>query len=116
MWRVNIEPDACHVEDTLSILLGKWKPIILLQIMKHQTVRFSELQQYIPNISQKMLSKHLKELEEEEIIKRVVYPQVPPKVEYSITEYGNTLSSLLHAMHEWGEAHRMRKLMVNKNS
>jgi len=105
----NIEPDLCRVEDALSILVGKWKPIILLHLMKEGTQRFSELKRNVPGITQKMLTKQLRELEAEDIIQRVVYPEVPPKVEYSITEYGRSLEPILEAMHEWGTNHVMHK-------
>ena len=88
---MNLEPDLCRVEDALSILVGKWKPIILSHLLKNGTQRFSELKRRMPEITQKMLTNQLRELENEDIIQRVVYPQVPPKVEYSITEYGRSL-------------------------
>ncbi len=106
---MNIEPELCRVEDTLDVLVGKWKPIILLYLLKNGTMRFNELKKSIPDITQKMLTKQLRELEEEEIINRVVYPQVPPKVEYSITEYGKELEPILHAMHEWSNRHIQQK-------
>lgn len=106
---MKIEPELCRVEDTLDIIVGKWKPIILLHLMKNDTMRFSELKRAIPNITQKMLTKHLRELEDEDIVERVVYPQVPPKVEYSITEYGKSLEQILNAMHEWGTRHTLHK-------
>lgn len=107
---MNIEPDMCKVEDALGILVGKWKPIILLHLLKEGTQRFSQLKHRLPGITQKMLTKQLRELEGEGIVERVVYPQVPPKVEYSITEYGRTLQPILEAMHEWGVKHQSYKL------
>lgn len=101
----NFEPNECLVDEALEIIVGKWKPIILLNLFKHGTMRFSEIKRKIPNITQKVLTKNLRELEQELIINRVVYPQVPPKVEYSITEYGQDLEPILHAMHEWGTKH-----------
>ncbi|QQK81763.1 helix-turn-helix transcriptional regulator [Salicibibacter cibi] len=106
---MNIDPKQCHVEEALEIVVGKWKPIILLNLLKYGTLRFNELKRSVPNITQKMLTKHLRELEEEDIITRMVYPQVPPKVEYSITEYGRSLEPILEAMHEWGTKHQNRK-------
>lgn len=103
-------PEECRVEDALGILVGKWKPIILLQLLQEGTKRFSELKRSLPGITQKMLTKQLRELEEEDIVARVVYPQVPPKVEYSITEYGKSLEPILEAMHEWGTRHELHKL------
>jgi DNA-binding HxlR family transcriptional regulator len=106
---MKIEPELCRVEDALGILVGKWKPIILLHLLQKGTTRFSELKRSVPGITQKMLTKQLRELEDEDIIERVVYPQVPPKVEYSITEYGKSLEPILEAMHEWGTAHTLHK-------
>ncbi|GIN71837.1 transcriptional regulator [Bacillus sp. J14TS2] len=102
-------PEECRVEDALSILVGKWKPIILLHLLQEGTKRFSELKRSMPGITQKMLTKQLRELEEEDIVERVVYPQVPPKVEYSVTEYGKGLEPILEAMHEWGTKHTQHK-------
>ncbi|TLS36042.1 winged helix-turn-helix transcriptional regulator [Pseudalkalibacillus caeni] len=99
------EPQLCKVEDTLNILTGKWKPIILFHLLVNGTQRFSELKRAIPGVTRKMLTTHLRELEEQDIVLREVYPQVPPKVEYSITEYGRTIEPILDAMHEWGAKH-----------
>ncbi|MFB3165507.1 winged helix-turn-helix transcriptional regulator [Neobacillus sp. 179-J 1A1 HS] len=103
------EPELCRVDDALGILVGKWKPIILLHLLKNGTQRFSELKRSVPGITQKMLTNQLRELEDEDIIHRVVYPQVPPKVEYSITEYGRSLEPILEAMHQWGTNHTLHK-------
>ncbi|GGK04564.1 transcriptional regulator [Lentibacillus kapialis] len=102
-------PELCRVEDALGILVGKWKPVILLHLLQEGTMRFNELKRSMPEITQKMLTKQLRELEEEDIIERVVYAQVPPKVEYSITEYGTSLEPILEAMHEWGTKHTLHK-------
>ncbi|XKE95466.1 helix-turn-helix transcriptional regulator [Metaplanococcus flavidus] len=104
------KPDNCRVEDALGILVGKWKPVILLYLLQEGTKRFSELKRNMPAITQKMLTKQLRELEDEDIIARVVYPQVPPKVEYSMTEYGRSLEPILEAMHEWGAKHTEHKM------
>lgn len=100
--------ELCKVEDALGILVGKWKPIILLHLLQSGTNRFSELKRHFPRITKK-LTQQLRELEVEDIITRKVYPQVPPKVEYSITEYGKTLEPILEAMHEWGTKHTLHK-------
>ncbi|SIS44963.1 winged helix-turn-helix transcriptional regulator [Salimicrobium flavidum] len=105
----HIKPDQCQIQEALGTLVGKWKPIILLYLMKEGTQRFSELKREIPEITQKMLTKQLRELEAEGIVAREVYPEVPPKVEYSITEYGRDLQPILEAMHEWGEKHAQYK-------
>ncbi|UOQ49390.1 helix-turn-helix transcriptional regulator [Gracilibacillus caseinilyticus] len=103
------ETNACKIEDALSILVGKWKPIILLHLLNHGTQRFNELRRQMPGITQKMLTKQLRELEAEDIVERVVYAEVPPKVEYSITDYGKSLQPILEAMHEWGVNHTRHK-------
>ncbi|TVX89649.1 winged helix-turn-helix transcriptional regulator [Paenibacillus agilis] len=104
------DPDLCKVENTLHILIGKWKPLIIMHLMFGGTKRFSDLQRALAGITTKTLTTQLRELEEQEIILRVVYPVVPPRVEYSITEYGMTLQPVLHLMHEWGNAHLERQL------
>ena len=106
---MELEPDLCNVEEALDILVGKWKPIILLHLLKESPLRFSELTKKIPGITQKMLTKQLRELEKEDIVHRTVYPVVPPKVENSITQYGESLSPILNAMHEWGTHHTSRQ-------
>lgn len=90
------------VEATLDVIGGKWKPIILCHL-GNGPQRTSELRRNIPNITQKMLTQQLRELEHDQIIDRRVYKQVPPKVEYSLTTVGKTLRELLVSMSLWGE-------------
>ena len=101
------KPESCRngVEASLDIIVGKWKPIILLHLLHGGTKRFGELKRLLPDITQKMLTTQLRELEEQDIIARKVYAEVPPKVEYSVTEYGQSLHGILQRMHEWGVAH-----------
>jgi len=94
----------CPVTAAISIIGGKWKPIILW-ILFQGTRRFGELKRMIPKITQKMLTQQLRELERDGIVHRKVYPVVPPKVEYSLTERGRTLDPVLQAMAEWGNTH-----------
>ncbi len=101
--------EICHVDVALDMIVGKWKPHILQHLLSKGTLRFNELRRLIPNITQRMLTLQLRELEEHTIIERVVYPVVPPKVEYSMTEYGKSLEPILKAMHEWGTAHVLRQ-------
>ncbi|MEK3886436.1 winged helix-turn-helix transcriptional regulator [Bacillus sp. FSL K6-3431] len=114
---MEIKPELCNVNEALGILVGKWKPIILLHLLTEGTLRFSELKRLMPDITQKMLTKQLRELEDEDIVNRVIYPQIPPKVEYSISEYGRSLQPVLDMMHKWGTAHtvHMQKKSDNKN-
>ncbi len=84
----------CKFGTALDILTGKWKSLILLRLLSNGTMRFSELQKAIPDIS-KNVTQQLKELEYHDIVHREVYPQIPPKVEYSITEYGQLMKPVL---------------------
>lgn len=101
----NIHDNKRGIETALEIFVGKWKPVILHHIYSKEVVRFSELQRLIPDITKKMLTAQLRELEYHDIIHREVYPQVPPKVEYSITDYGKELIPILMPMKEWGKKH-----------
>ncbi|GGC91748.1 winged helix-turn-helix transcriptional regulator [Enterococcus wangshanyuanii] len=92
------------VEVTVDVIGGKWKPIILCNL-RHQVMRTSELLRAIPKISQKMLTQQLRELEQDNIIDRKVYNQIPPKVEYSLSEYGESLGEILDLLCSWGEKH-----------
>ncbi|MEI6290384.1 MAG: helix-turn-helix domain-containing protein [Chloroflexota bacterium] len=91
----------CPVTATVSVIGGKWKPIILW-ILFQEKRRFSELKRNIPTITQKMLTQQLRDLERDGIVHREVYPVVPPQVEYSLTEKGSTLTPILLAMEKWG--------------
>lgn len=90
------------VEATMEIIGGKWKAIILCHL-RHDTMRTSELRRAIPQITQKMLTQQLRELEDDGIVYRHVYDQVPPKVEYSLTERGESLNKILNQLCSWGE-------------
>ena len=92
------------VQATLSVLGGKWKILILWHLKDH-TRRFGELKRLMPEITEKMLIQQLRELETDGIVARMVYTEVPPKVEYSVTNYGRSLEPVLHALCDWGEAH-----------
>lgn len=94
----------CAVEATLSVLGGKYKPIILYHIIAGP-LRFSQLQKIIPQATAKMLTQQLRELEKDGIINRAVFPVVPPRTEYSLTEYGRTLIPILTSLCEWGNTH-----------
>lgn len=94
---------VCEMEVTLSVISGKWKPLILYFLGETGTKRFGEIKNFIQNISHKSLSHQLRELEEDALIQREVYPEVPPRVEYSITEKGETLLPILDEMCQWGK-------------
>ncbi len=92
---------------TMSLIQGKYKMIILYTLMEFEVVRFNEMKRYIGEISYKTLSATLKELEADGLVHREEYPQIPPKVEYSLTERGKTLIPILDAMCEWGDKNRL---------
>ena len=91
---------------TMSLIQGKYKMFILYALMGFGTVRFNELKKYIGTISYKTLSVTLKELEADNLVHREEYPQIPPKVEYSLTERGTSLIPILDGLYDWGENHR----------
>jgi DNA-binding HxlR family transcriptional regulator len=92
------------VEATLELIGGKWKGVILYHLLE-RTYRFGELKKVMPGITQRMLTKQLRELETDGIIHRKVYAQVPPKVEYSLTECGKSLKGIIMMMRDWGRTH-----------
>lgn len=96
---------ACTFEITMDLIGSKWKPLILWHIGNHQVLRFSELKKLMPNITPKMLTQQLRDLETDDIINRKVYPVVPPKVEYTLTDCGNKLMPILSCMCQWGRAY-----------
>ncbi|MFI2855913.1 winged helix-turn-helix transcriptional regulator [Paenibacillus sp. JSM ZJ436] len=101
--RINLKEINCHKELTLAVIGGKWKLIILWHLGLEGVKRFGELDRLIPNITQKMLTNQLRELEEDQLVQRVVYPEVPPRVEYSLTPYGQSLMPILNLMYDWGK-------------
>ena len=92
---------------TLSLITGKYKPIILYCLMEYEPVRFNEMQRYLGRIADKTLSQHLKELERDGLIHREMYPEVPPKVEYTLTERGHSLMKVLDQLCDWGNENRL---------
>ena len=92
---------GCPVEATLEVIGGKWKGVIVFHLLGG-TKRFNELRRLVPEVTQRMLTRQLRELENDRIVLRVVYAEVPPKVEYSLTEYGKTLAPVLAIMQKWG--------------
>jgi DNA-binding HxlR family transcriptional regulator len=99
------ETDVCPVEYTLEVIGGKWKCVILWHVRK-RVRRFNELRRLLPEATQKVLTSQLRQLERDGLISRTVYAEIPPRVEYSITEYGASLSPILELMCHWGLQHR----------
>jgi len=113
--RPDVTPDyaAEGVEAALTILEGRWKMIIIFQLFAKDILRFSELERAIPAVSQKMLIQQLRELEKDGIVQRTVYPEVPPKVEYQLTDLGQELCPALDALLKWAEL-RDKSLKASK--
>jgi len=93
---------------TLSLIAGKYKPIILYCLMEYEPVRFNEMQRYLGRIADKTLSMSLKELERDGLVSRKMYPEIPPKVEYTLTERGHSLVRVLDPLCTWGMENRPR--------
>jgi DNA-binding HxlR family transcriptional regulator len=101
---VDIQRASCPVERTLEVIGGRWKVLILRELFQGIR-RFGQLHRALHGITQKMLTQQLREMEEDGIIHREVYLQVPPKVEYSLTPLGESLKPIIDSMHEWGVRH-----------
>lgn len=101
MYTKNGKTYHCPVEAALDVIGGKWKPLILWALGDN-VLRFNELQKGLPGVNTKMLTKQLRELEQDGVITRTVYPEVPPRVEYAITDFGRTLIPILQALCNWG--------------
>ena len=100
-------PDVpCPVVHALNLLGGKWKVVVLSQLVGKGTLRFGELEQAIGGISPKMLTKVLRELEAEQLLTRQLFAAVPPRVEYAVTPLGSTLAQLIGEIHAWGRYHQ----------
>ena len=109
MARTTIEEakfDDTGYSYTLSLISGKYKPVILYCLMEYEPVRFNQMQRYLGRVSDKTLSQNLKELERDGLIRRKMYPEVPPRVEYSLTERGSSLVHVLDRLCDWGIEHR----------
>ena len=102
------ELPACPVETTLTLISNKWKVLILRDLMPG-TKRFGELKKSIGSVSQKVLTAQLREMERSGLLTRTVYPEVPPRVEYTLTDLGYSLKPILDAMRNWGEAYKAQK-------
>ena len=103
---------GCAVEATTDIIGGKWKAVILYYLFKGPK-RFNELRRFLPEVTQRMLTRQLRELEQDGIVHREIYKEVPPRVEYSLTEFGTSLGPILVQMLDWGEQY-MEQIQVRK--
>lgn len=101
------ELPACPVETTLTMISDKWKVLILRDLLTG-TKRFGELKKSLTGVSQKVLTSHLREMEENGLVERKAYPEVPPRVEYSLTPLGRSLQPIMDAMRVWGEQYKQQ--------
>lgn len=104
---------SCSVEATLDVIGGKWKGVILFYLLDGKR-RFGELRRLLPEVTQRMLTLQLRELEEAGIVHREVYREVPPRVEYSLTPFGKTLEPILLLMRAWGDDYMARLLVLRR--
>ena len=103
------ELPACPVETTLMLISDKWKVLILRDLLSG-TKRFGELKKSVGNVSQKVLTAQLRQMEDSGLLTRTVYPEVPPRVEYTLTELGYSLKPILDAMWDWGTHYKAQNL------
>ena len=95
-------PYICGIDAAMDVVAGKWKSLILWELHNHGTRRFGELKRGLPGVSEKMLIQHLREMEADDLIHREVYREVPPRVEYTLTEHGTSLNAALGPLSAWG--------------
>ena len=100
---------GCDVEATLSVIGGRWKPVLICHLLEGPK-RFGELNRLIPNATERMITLQLRELEADGVVSRAVFAEVPPRVEYDLTEFGKSLDPILVAMREWGSTFKARRL------
>lgn len=103
------DENSCPVTATMKVLGGKWKPILINAIYLTAPARFGELKRSVKGITQSMLTAQLRELEDDGIISRKIYAEIPPRVEYTLTEFGLTLSPIIQSMGEWGKEYKLNK-------
>jgi len=101
--KVSCSNYRCEIEITLELISGKWKALILWNLGNHEIIRFNEFRRIIPEITQKMLTQQLRSLEENRLVNRKIYNQIPPMVEYSLSEEGRELMPILEQMDKWGK-------------
>jgi DNA-binding HxlR family transcriptional regulator len=106
------DENSCPVTATMKVLGGKWKPILINAIYLTAPARFGELKRSVKGITQSMLTQQLRELEDDGLISRKIYAEIPPRVEYTLTEFGLTLSPIMQSMAKWGEEFRIKKSKV----
>jgi len=104
--KIIFDENTCPVTATMKVLGGKWKTILINAIYLTSPARFGELKRSVVGITQSMLTSQLRELEDDGIITRKIYAEIPPRVEYTLTEFGLTLSPIIQSMADWGKEYR----------
>lgn len=112
MAKCEIDKIQCPIDYTLSIVGGKWNWLIIYELSQYKVLRYGELKKILTNITHKMLSQQLKSLEAEGLVNRTEYHQIPPKVEYSLTDKAKTLVPILDLMYEWARQTRLVKRFI----
>ncbi len=107
------DEESCPVTATMQVLGGKWKVILINAIYHTSPARFGELKRSVVGITQSMLTQQLRELEDDGLISRKIYAEIPPRVEYTLTEFGLTLAPIMQSMAKWGEEYRIKKQKVS---
>ncbi|MEU4740162.1 helix-turn-helix domain-containing protein [Actinosynnema sp. NPDC023658] len=106
-------PYFCGIDAAMDVVSGKWKSLVLWELHHHGVRRFAQLRRGLPGVSEKVLVQQLREMEEDGLVRREVFPEVPPRVEYSLTEHGVSLNEALSALGAWG-TERMRRIGAEK--
>jgi DNA-binding HxlR family transcriptional regulator len=112
---MTMTPEDCPVRATVAVIGGKWKPLIL-HYLKHKTMRFNEFRRVLPGAKHKVLSQQLRDLERAGIVTRKVYPEVPPRVEYSLSANGQSLRPVLAVMAAWGTKYQEQRAILPKGT
>lgn len=107
--KIIFDEKSCPVTATMHVIGGKWKAILINAIYQTSPARFGELKRSVAGITQSMLTSQLRELEDDGIINRKIYAEIPPKVEYTLTEFGLTLSPIIQSMGEWGVKYKLNQ-------
>ncbi|MBY3165702.1 helix-turn-helix transcriptional regulator [Rhizobium laguerreae] len=102
--RLDCSP-GCTVEAVLNLIDGKWKGVVLFHLLEEEVLRFNELRRRLPNVTQRMLTSQLRELEADNLINRKIYPEIPPKVEYRLSQRGQSLEPVIRSLKAWGDVH-----------
>ncbi|GAA0583201.1 helix-turn-helix transcriptional regulator [Kribbella sandramycini] len=107
-------PYICGIDAALDVVSGKWKGLLLWELHNYGTRRFAELRRGLPGVSERMLTEHLRQMEADGLVHREVYPEVPPKVEYSLTDSGRELNEALAPLGAWGERRIERENLAKR--